>query len=110
MVAIPPAHRRGALGVFLVLLGAYLATASFRVETIDTAVRLEVARSLVRDGTAALTYKDVTLQVELPIPATGPFGFLREAETKMPPKRILADHALTYRNLVVTTPDAPTRD
>lgn len=44
---------RPALSVFLLLLGVYLATSSFRVETIDTAVRLEVARSLARgDGGA----------------------------------------------------------
>lgn len=37
---------RPALCVFLILLGVYLATSSFRIETIDTAVRLEVARSV----------------------------------------------------------------
>jgi hypothetical protein len=38
------------VAVFAILLGAYLATSSFRIETIDTAVRLEVARGLVERG------------------------------------------------------------
>ena len=51
----PASHfGRSALGVFLVLAGIYLATASFRIDTIDTGVRLEVARSLVREGTPAV--------------------------------------------------------
>lgn len=43
-----------ALSVFAILLGAYLATSSFRIETIDTGVRLEVARSLARAGSPAV--------------------------------------------------------
>jgi hypothetical protein len=39
-----------AAAVFTLLLGVYLATSSFRVETIDTGIRLEVARSLVERG------------------------------------------------------------
>lgn len=41
-----PCSRDG-LALFALLLGAYLAASSFRIETIDTGVRLEVARSLV---------------------------------------------------------------
>jgi hypothetical protein len=46
--------RRRASSVFAILLGATLATSSFRVETIDTAIRLEVARSLARSGSASI--------------------------------------------------------
>ncbi|HMB67847.1 MAG TPA: hypothetical protein VKU85_01005, partial [bacterium] len=55
---------RAAASVFLILLGAYVATASFRVETIDTAVRLEVARSLARGDGGAIP----------PLRMTTPFG------------------------------------
>jgi hypothetical protein len=43
--AMSQARRSGA--VFALLLGVYLATSSFRIDTIDSVVRLEVARNLV---------------------------------------------------------------
>ncbi len=51
-MTVSPSRRP--LAVFLLLFGVYLGTASLRVETIDTGVRLEVAKSLVRDGSPAV--------------------------------------------------------
>jgi len=58
-------HR--ALAVFAILLGAYLATSSFRIDTIDTGVRLEVARSLARTGSPAV--REMTMRTPF-----GPVG------------------------------------
>jgi hypothetical protein len=55
--------------VFGLLLGVYLATASFRIDTIDTAVRLEVARALVREGTPAIR----PLELRTPFGIVGSF-------------------------------------
>ncbi|MGQ0720638.1 MAG: hypothetical protein ACT4PE_03565 [Candidatus Eiseniibacteriota bacterium] len=55
--------------MFCLLLGAYLATASFRIDTIDTAVRLEVARALVREGTPAIR----PLEMSTPFGVVGSF-------------------------------------
>jgi hypothetical protein len=60
---------RSALSVFCILFGVYLATASFRIDTIDTAVRLEVARALVREGTAAIR----PLEMRTPFGVVGSF-------------------------------------
>ena len=40
--------------LFLALFGLYLLTASFRIDTPDTRVRLQVARHLAHDGTPAI--------------------------------------------------------
>jgi hypothetical protein len=69
-VTVPgSAAGRTALSVFCVLIGVYLATASFRIDTIDTAVRLEVARALVREGTAAIR----PLEMRTPFGVVGSF-------------------------------------
>jgi hypothetical protein len=69
-LAAPPLPRGRAISVFAILLGAYLGTSSFRVETIDTGVRLEVARSLAREGSPAIP----EMQMRTPFGIVGSFA------------------------------------
>ena len=70
MTRAPAPIRKRALCVFVILLGAYLATSSFRVDTIDTGIRLRVARSLVEEGTPAIE----RLEFRTPFGAVGSFA------------------------------------
>ncbi len=63
----PDSQVRRAVGVFVLLVGSYLTTSSFRVDSIDAAIRLEVARSLAHGGTVAVE------RIQLPTPF-GPVG------------------------------------